>query len=84
MNRPPFLCLHELVTNRVSNQTRGRVYVELAHGSRPMRLRRLDAEIEDRAHVLVAVPLRDQLDEILCVIADIERANDIRAMGGRR
>jgi hypothetical protein len=60
-----FSRLHELATNRVSNQTGGRIYVELAHSGRPMRLRRLYAEIQDRAHALVAVPFRNQFNDRL-------------------
>jgi hypothetical protein len=37
--------LDKLVTNRVSNQARRRVYVKLAHGGRSMRLRRFYAEV---------------------------------------
>ena len=58
-------CLHELAANRVSNQTRCRIYVELTHGGRPMRFCRLNAEIQNRAHALVAMPFRDQLDDRL-------------------
>src|SRR3982074_1092273 len=39
MNEPLFSCLHEFGTNGVSNQARSRVYVELAHSGRSVRLR---------------------------------------------
>ena len=63
--RTVFSCLHELATNRVSNQARGRIYVKLAHSGRSMRLRRLYAEIQDRAHALIAVPFRNQFNDRL-------------------
>jgi hypothetical protein len=63
--RTVFSCLHELATNRVSNQARCRIYVKLAHGGCSMRLRRLYAEIQDRAHALIAVPFRNQFNDRL-------------------
>ena len=61
----PYSCLHELAANRVSNKARRRIYVELAHSGCSMRLRRLDAEIQHRAHALVAVPFRNQFNDRL-------------------
>ena len=61
----PFSCLHQLAANRVSNQARRRIYVKLAHSGCSMRLRRLYAEIQHRAHALVTVPFCNQFDDRL-------------------
>ena len=63
--RTVFSCLHELATNRVSNQARGRIYVKLAHSGRSMRLRRFYAEIQDRADGSITVALRNQFNDRL-------------------
>ena len=65
MNEPLFSCLHEFGTNGVSNQARSRVYVELAHSGRSVRLRRFYAEIQDRADAFITVPLRNQSNDRL-------------------
>src|ERR1700752_4226402 len=62
---PGFSRLDEPATHRVSNQARGRVNVKLAHGGRSMRLCRRYAEIQKRAHALVAVAFRNQFDDRL-------------------
>src|SRR5262245_50460782 len=57
--------LYQPGPHRVADQPGRRIHVELAHRGGPVRLRRLDAEVQDGADALVAIALRHQLDDEL-------------------
>ena len=57
--------LDQLSSHRISNQTRNRIHIQLAHRGRAMSFRCFDADLEDGAYGLVAVTLRHQLDHEL-------------------
>src|SRR5262245_61403188 len=63
MTRSLLLGLHQPVADGVADDCGGRREIELAHRRRAMCFDRLDAEIENLAHFLVAVTFRDQLHD---------------------
>src|SRR5215475_6215059 len=58
-------CFDQPCSDRVTDQSGGRIHVELAHRGCPVCLGRLDAEVQNGADALVAIALRHQLDDEL-------------------
>jgi hypothetical protein len=69
LNREVFLRSHPILpnhtlTNRIQNQLRNRMQIQLLHQISAMRLNRIQTEIENIRDLLVASTFRDQLQNL--------------------